>query len=161
MSEVLSPPVSKERKVRMARVQVADIGKLWDFIRPCILGALPPTVFETETVAANILKSLLLEELQCWFLYRREDGKPVIYAVATTCIDSDSISGNRNLLLYSLYGLQQPIGESVWTVGLTGLLKYKDRMLCQNLIAYTDQEDVVKRALSFGGDARFKLIRLG
>ena len=121
----------------LVKLQANDITSLWDILKPSIATSLPPAIRASDNTMNNILKALLSDSMQCWAFYKDEN----IVATVTTTILHDKPSGVRNLLIYSINGLER-IQENWWKVGMKTLNEYAKAVGASNIVGYTRLEYV-------------------
>jgi len=92
---------------------------------------------------ANILKSILLEELVVWAFMVKDVGTK--YLVSTSLF-IDPITGTRDLLIYSFSGLGE-VKQTDIMIGLRKLMKYAKNNKCTGIVAFVHDVDV-KRFLA-------------
>ncbi len=120
------------------------VSKMWDEIKPAIYESLSPVTGAREEIMNNILTAVLTEELSCWMSYQVVDGINVMDSFITTMFVYDAISGERNLLIYTLYGYMHIPDES-YSEGLEALIKYGRKHGCYNILLYTNNENILKQ----------------
>jgi len=126
-----------------------QVAERWDFIKPAIDNSLPLLADdESPDRMNNILESLLLNQMHCWVSY---NGKK-INGVVTTKIAFDDATKTNSLLLYSAYSFGDT-NKSDWIGGFETLSKFAKSIKCSKLIAYTDNEDIVRLFERLGGQS--------
>jgi hypothetical protein len=133
-----------------------QVSNYWPHIRNSIEQALPPVVGESPNKMGNILEQLLTGEMQCWVAFRKDVENEVVGFIITTVI-SDPCSKTRNLLIYSLCGLKLSRGLD-WIEGMEALRKFAKLMKCSRIVAYSDNQLILKVVEKLGGDTRYKFI---
>ena len=136
-----------------------DISKYWGGISEAISKSLPPFTINDKERMLVILKSLMSGIMQCWLLHEIEDDKITLYAIMTTEFSIDPASQTKNLLIFSLYGLQ-PAPSGLWEDGYKTLRLYAKVNRCQSIIAFTDVPEVLSIISKLGGDINTRLITL-
>ena len=146
----------------LLRLQPRDITKHWEGISDAISKSLPPITTASAERMTFILRSLIVEVMQCWVLCKpdAENDTTEMYAIITTEYAIDPGSGTKNLLIFSLYGLQ-PVPQELWRDGFSTLQKFAKTNDCEGIIAFTDVPAVVEIAKSIGGNTDTRLIILG
>jgi len=142
--------------VKLLPDQVSDN---WGEISGAIRQALPSFVANSDRSMVNILKSILADDMQCWILYSSDDARESIYAVLTTKIELDEISGSRCLLIYSFYATK-PLTNHLVISGFETLKKFASSVRCHKIIAYTNIPKMERLWESLGGIAETKLVEL-
>jgi len=142
----------------LLRLTPEQVSERWDSIKYGIYDALPPYSGEREELMNEILISILCERIICWLSYIIDDeGIKQVDGFVTTAIVTDPISKTRNLLLYTVMRYGNEIERS-WAEGHVALSKFGKSKNCENIIAYTNSNAVLKRAKAAGGDISYQLI---
>jgi len=121
-----------------------QIVSIWEKLRPLFLSNLiPKASYSPETIFA-VLQSLLTESMQLWAGVEEGEGKleERVFGFIATTIDTDSITQERNLLLYSLFAVRE-IPSLAWVAGIEILEEFKKQNKCKKLIAYTEVPEVI------------------
>lgn len=139
----------------LIRLLPEQIAFRWNIVKKAIVEASPPYADTSHEAMNNVLMSLLNGSLQCWISVM--EGKTD--AIVTTCIEEDIHSKTKNLLIYSLYGLEKLTGRS-WIEGLETLKKYALGEGCEAIIAITKEEKIARVVERFGGDASWRYLRI-
>ena len=142
--------------VKLLPDQVSDH---WDEISLAIRQALPPFVANSDRSMVNILKAILGGDMHCWILYSSDDTGESIYAVMTTKVEIDEISGTKCLLIYSAYA-NKPLVNHLVTSGFETLKKFASSERCFKIIAYTNIPKMGQLWESLGGVAETRLLEL-
>jgi hypothetical protein len=137
-----------------------QISNNWEFFAPLILEALPPSTRYSYGIGANVLRSILAGELVCWGIYwpSKEDGK--FHALVTTTEVHDAVSGQRNLLVYTLTGVLDLSDIDLWKTSIQTLLSHAQAIGCDAVTAYTSNRGIKAMIERLGGDAEFSFLEL-
>ena len=135
-----------------------QIASNWDFLKTCIVEDVPLERGSRINRNANMLNLLLIDEMQCWVDARTHEDKTEIRAVVITQFYGDNVSGNRNMLIYSLVGLNNAFDFKSWQKGLLVLLKYARGKGCNQVLAYSDNESVLTFVKRLGANTSQRLI---
>jgi len=128
-----------------------QIAKHWDEIKTHLETTLVPFVKVTPTMLNNIFEAFLAGRAQVWTSWKWDgDGQVKVYAMATTYIQIEPISGTRNLLIYSLSGYSF-IAEDLWREGIEVIRKFAIECKCANILAYSSVPRVLEIASMLGG----------
>ena len=146
----------REVLVKLTKEQVTDY---WEVIKPAIELSIPPTVKRTPDYMVNILWAILMEKIDCWVLLSKPDGGDM-YVIGTTAITIDEATGQRNLLIYSLYGMVDNVPKDVWLEGFESLRKQAKAMKCASITGLTNVKRVKQLVTMLGGDASFNLVKM-
>ena len=106
--------------------------------------------------------------MQCWFVYN--NGKPGVDAnktdlskdplgIIVTSIQPDFYTETKNLLIYSLWGVQR-INPDVWIDGLKYLKRFAKEKECFRVIAYTDLPNILSIVKKLGGNTSITFISM-
>jgi hypothetical protein len=126
-------------------------------VRFSIEQALPPTAPERRMMN-KVLEALLGGSLKAWALV--DNRTRTIVAVTTTAITVDVGTGEKNLLIYSLYGVVDRIGKDNWIEGFATIMKYAKDSGCMKIIGFT-KDDLIKRLVRhFKGDADWSFVSI-
>ncbi len=137
-----------------------NITQYWNAISESISKSLPPFTRHTTKRMDYILESLLKDSLQCWVLTDVDsDNRTILYALATTEIVIDQITQTKNLSIFSLFGLR-PVHPELWKSGFETLRKFAKFNRCDNIIAFTEFQNVVNIVEQLGGDTSIRLLKL-
>ncbi len=134
--------------LRMLPDQVKDH---WDEIKMAIYKSLPVYTGERSSLMNDILVSILTEQITVWVSYQMVDKVTVVDAIATTTFIHNEFSKTKNLLIYTLYGYSN-IPDASWIEGIDALSRYAKSEDCDHLIAYTDNQLMLKHARDFNFD---------
>lgn len=137
---------------RMLPEQVADH---WNFFAPVIERSLPPTVVNGRQRMANVLRSILMDELVVWSYGNLEELRYVV----TTLERTDPVSLTKDLLIYSFtgFGRVRPVDLRE---GFTLLSRFGKSRGCLSIIAYVDEPRVQKFLESQGARTDFTLVQM-
>jgi hypothetical protein len=134
----------------LVKMLPSQVGDKWDILSYAISQSLPPTVMHDEASVEkalnNIRLALLKGTMQAWIV---SEGNKV-QAVSTTAVTVDSISGERNLIIYTLFGYRK-MAISQWSAALDTLKHFAKTMGCSLICAFSDVERV--KEIASGLDA--------
>lgn len=134
-----------------------QVAKFWDVIKYAVEQSLPPIVSEHPDKMNRILASALSGQVDVWASYLRGEESIKFEGIALTRILYDDVSDTKNLLLYCIYGYNEP-DRSSWLEGLKALVKYAKAKRCLQIVAYTEFPRIVELARRFGGDTRYTFL---
>jgi len=133
-----------------------QISKFWPIVKYAVEQSLPPVVGEHPDKMNRILSSALCNHIDVWVSYTKgEDNK--FEGIVLTEILYDEASGTKNLLIYCLYGYDLVSNES-WMQGLVNLVKYAKAKQCNQIVAYTKEEVIIKLVKRLGGETDYTFI---
>tara|TARA_R100000808_G_C2131725_1_gene140795 strand:+ start:902 stop:1486 length:585 start_codon:yes stop_codon:yes gene_type:complete len=127
----------------MLKLLPQQVSDNWDEIKQAILLANPAQSYMTAERLNNVLKSILLEESQCWALcddLNPED--PKIHGICVTQIMMDNLADVRNLTIYALYSKKLLTGKMYLSLFLT-LSKFAKANSCHRVMAYTEVPKII------------------
>lgn len=136
-----------------------QISNHWDELSSAIKGSLPPFVADSDVCMINILKAALSGDLHCWIMYADNGTKTDIYAVITTMIWIDKITGTRDLLIYTFYATK-PLLKDLLLSGFETLRKFAADKNCYKIIAYTNVPEMESIVTMLGGVTDMKFVEL-
>ena len=91
--------------------------------------------------------------MNAWVVFDEEN----VYALATTSFVWEPIAMTKNLVLFSLSGLQTtPL--ALWTDAKSHLATYAAQQGCKNIIAYSNVPGVIVLAQREGADTQTHLL---
>lgn len=127
-----------------------QIARGWDEIKDAILEASPGPTGHVASRMNNILEDLLSERKKVWVSY---DDDEVIDGIIGTEIYVDRINGIRTLEIFAVKSL----GASVksWEDGQVALWRYAEYEKCKRIVAYTNNESIIKYLKKLGADVSF------
>lgn len=126
----------------------------WDEISRCIDEAVPPIASSAPDRNSRILESLLSGDMQAW-AYRRDNGN-IVYLALTTPL-YDPCSNTKSLLIYCLYGWLTP-GIDELREGFDVVSRFAKGLGCSRIVAYSDNEAVIKIAERIGAETKYRLL---
>jgi len=136
----------------LVRLLPEQASTIWHIISPMIEAALPPTSGDSSNRMNDILEAIIKNRMQCWIIKKVEGANDVkIYAVVTTVISKDVITGNSQLLIYSLYSVR-PMPIDILLEGVVGLRKFARSVGCDRVVAYSSNRRVLDMAKKVGGN---------
>lgn len=134
-----------------------QVAKFWDVIKYAVEQSLPPIAGEHPDKMNRILSSILCSKTECWASYRKEDNNTIFEGIALTKLLHDDASNTRNLLLYCIYGYEG-VDKNSWDEAFITLVKYAKFHKCNDIIAYSDIPEMIRRAEAIGGEAKYTFI---
>lgn len=137
---------ASEKKLMMLKLPADQISNMWNLFEYALWNSVPPGITPSEGFLANTLAACIAGDLQCWLSFqKRADNTREILGVVITYIDNDECSGDKNLLIYSLYGYGK-MPTRMWAEGMETLKKYAKGAGCKRILAFTSHENVMKIA---------------
>jgi len=136
----------------LIRMLPDQIAKWWIIegehgIKQMVEAALPPIAGDGDDRMNSILAMLLAGAMDCWAIMNEDQ---VIRGMLTTTFTFDSCTNTKNLLLYTLYTVEET-GPEDWKEGFDRISKWAAGHDCQNVVCYTQNEAIVNNALAVGG----------
>ncbi len=134
--------------MKFLRLLPEQIMAHWEGIKNCVWNALPPITYDSDETILRVQERLLTGRMQCW-IAAEDLNSVIIYAIATTQIIVDDISGEKNLLIFSLATLvDHP--ASLWEEAYEVLKRFAASRGCLKIVAYTCVPQVVLIAERLG-----------
>ena len=126
----------------LIRLMSSQVGNFWKEIRQTAAESIAWPINEEDY--ANILNGLESGKLQAWLAL--SESEKLLGVLLTTVIE-DIFLSKRSLLIYALKSFG-PSKELDWETGLEGLKKFAKASGCSQIIAYTNNERLVKRSMN-------------
>ncbi len=139
----------------LVKLTSEQVSKNWPAIRKAIEASLPPISVGAEDRMNRILEAIINDYAHCWFNYNKDDQLDV---VVVTSFLSDEITGIKNLFIFAMYGMMAE--RRSWLEGLKTLVRFARGHGCDQIVAYSDIDSVIKFVERVGGDGDFRLIRI-
>lgn len=136
----------------LIRLLPEQIASNWEFIKSQIVDNGPLENAQGVDRHINILESLLIGEMHCWVEAIDKDGKFLLRALLVTQILENGCAGVRNLLIYSFVGMLEAFTLKAWQRAFLTLAQFARKENCQNIIAYTSNQNMIRLAERFHGD---------
>lgn len=136
-----------------------QIANNWHLLVDGIKKGLQPLGVIEEGQLNDILETALTGQLQVWLLADTVEDGYKIKGIVTTCITIDPILGTRNLLMYSVYGIET-LHMKLWVDGLNTLKKFAQEEGCKGVSAFSNVPDVVKILGLLGANTSWYYISL-
>jgi hypothetical protein len=114
-----------------ARIE-GNFETLWYYIAQ----ALPPSSSHHALRKGNILRSLQSGNMQCWLGWEKNGAGYSLAAIATTAIVNDTVTGDRNLLIYS-FTYEKNFSPDAIVKHFETIKRFARVNKCMKVIAYT------------------------
>lgn len=144
---------------RCALAKGDHISKYLNVILETVLSTLPPQNLESPTLRANITGALVDGRLQVWQILGKvkDTGqwRPVGYG--TTSIRPDELSGQKSLLIYTLFSyavIKDEAYQDFWKV----IEAYGKDQGCVKVVLFTDNVRVLQMAESVGMETKWHMV---
>lgn len=95
--------------------------------------------------------------MQAWIMVADREPKPEICMIATTRWGQDAVTGEKHLVLFSLYGYE-PVGSEVLEDAFQTLARYARGGGASRILAYTCNPRVVELADQTGADTAWRFL---
>lgn len=142
--------------MKLLRLTSDQVMQYWTSIKRCIEESLPPTTNNIDDALLHVQEQLLVGSMQCWAAVDSPNS-PVIYGIATTKVVYDECTGDKNLLLFSVTTiLEHP--QTLWRDAYLALSKFAKSQGCNKLIAYSNNDIMIKIAQGLGADTEWVLL---
>lgn len=147
----------KEEAFLLLKILPEQVSDKWEVFAPLIELSLPPTVYNRRLRMANVLRSVLVGELQVWIYIDEQKNERFIMS---TVEQLDRVSLSKSLLIYSFTSLVGQLKPIELERSFEKLKTYAKSIKCQSIIAYVDDVRVKKFLESNGAKANFSLIQM-
>lgn len=135
-----------------------QVAKHWHKIKEAVvLGSADSVKIDETEKLNNILDKILVGSMICWISVDSKTNQ--IDGVITTTFLEDDISGEKNVLIYSLTSIGNSNMDS-WKEGLQTIQKYTKSIGCKRLIAYSKDPLICRFVESIGGSCDFRILEL-
>lgn len=135
----------------LVKLQKKDIIQHWDLLEQSFSHA--PNAEELKENIHFIMEQFLIGNIHAWITIRDDD---IIMFVITSFI-YDPIASGKSLLLYYVNAVQEP--EPIdWAEGIVTLKRYAKNEDCNQIIAYSQFESVIKKAEMLGADSNMRML---
>jgi hypothetical protein len=139
--------------ILMYKLLPEQVMAYWDDIKACIMAALPPYVGSNPDAITYIQEQLLVGTIECWAAF--EEKK--LCGVMTTQVIHDPISRTRNLLIYSIT-IVSGHSDELWQLAAEKMRAYATARKCNNIIAYSNNDQMIYIAEKLGADSSYRLL---
>ena len=124
-----------------------DIPNWWNVLAPMIEQSLPTWTDNHPSTMTNILHSLMLGTLKAWVITDKE--QKTLYGLGTTEMAYDEHSGERNLIIYTLFASER-VGLKMWLEAFNTISEYAKGKGCKNVSAFSNVPAAIKLAERLG-----------
>ncbi len=145
--------------VALIKMEPAQANRIWPDIAPGIAVAVPPTAGESVQMMTSVLARILDGDLVLWMICRTYDVNLDPLGHLTTVVVQDHITGQRNLLIYSLY-VWELLPDEIVKEGIEVLRRYAKGMNCAKVIAFTKEPRVEEMIRMAGGNSQVKFLEV-
>lgn len=133
----------------LVKLMPDQVARLWGLLRPLIEVSLPPLADpDSDMRMNNILSEALADNVHVW-VYRREEREVV--GVGSTMIQEDRATGNKDLLLYSVYVFPGATADE-WKDAFETIRRWALAKGCKRYVGYTKNPEMVGLLEKFGAD---------
>lgn len=145
----------------MLKLQPNVIGKFWDVISHALVQTTLPDQVVDENYLVDAAEKCISGLIQVWACYEDGGYPHKVGGFLFTSIVRGALSNQKNLLIAGIYlfGLKE---LTVWHDGYERLVKFAKGSKCNNIIFYTDNQDLLKIAKRFNGytELRYGIVPL-
>lgn len=138
-------------KIVISRLQPNAIHKVWSRLLYGIQQAAPVTNARTDEAYNNILAMLLSERAQCFVAYHPTQAgeAPNVLGFVITIIQTDTMSHDRYLFVYAMYGYQG-LSEEAWNALQDAVENFARQSSCIRLVGFTNNAKILQQCLQRG-----------
>ena len=122
-----------------------QVSMYWPAIEEGIKKSLSTRTMWTQQGVKNMLIGLMTGQIDCRFLISSD----IIYGFVITRVIEDPITGDKNLLIYSLYSSNR-IPQEIWLEGAKELREDAYARGCTKVVAYSSEPRVLEMAKKLG-----------
>ena len=146
----------------LIRLMPEQVSASWEVMRSHIMRSMPPTVRGDQTIPVAILKSILAEKAIMWAMCSDATGEQVNGLVLTSHF-IDPISEHKSLVIYAMVSVNPKVRlkDPDFRDIIDTLRKFAVGRDFHNIIAFTEQTNVVRLAQRIGSKNRYFFIEFG
>jgi hypothetical protein len=134
-----------------------QVSAYWDSIKHGIEQSCPSDIMLSPESLNKYLIALMSGQLQCWMLTERTDEGIKYFGNCISKIVTDDITGNKVLLLTSLY-LYETASDELWLGAFNSLKDFGLANGCKKITAYTKNPRVLQRSEQFKFDVAWHVV---
>lgn len=147
-------------KLGLERLTPDQVNLMWPQLRPAIRASLPPSeVSDGPGAMNNVLVAIMHGTLQVWIATQRTEGSVRVFGGVVTQMTAPTVTGPRNLWLYSLFIHELPPTQLIGKM-LDTLKDYARENGCRGIFAITNNDVIRKLVDHLHGDTDYRLVRL-
>ena len=140
----------------LVKMMPEQVMHYWDNIKEALKGTLPPYVTDSPDKMMKIQAGFLGELVQCWVSV---NDKPDVVGFVVTRVLYDDFTDSTNLLIISIYTFEKSTKED-WLGGFETIRKFAKGRGCDKIIAYTNEDKILKVVEMFGGVAEYTFVSI-
>jgi len=125
-----------------------QVSNSWEYIRHGIEATKPAMLKLTDEGYRNILKNLLVGNLQCWAIVEPSE-EDSFYGFFLTTIAEDYVSGTRFLNVYDLFSFK-PFKPGTFEECVAVGVEFAKANKCSTITAYSDIPTIISLAKKCG-----------
>lgn len=138
----------------LVKLDQEQIVKYWDYINFALKESLPGGFGKIKDYTSQILESLLIDQMQCWFLLKEIPNDFELLACVVTKSTLDPPTQIRLFTVFSIYGYDATQLD-LWREAYEKLLKYAKDTGHNCLDAYFDDPQILSVIKHFGWKTRY------
>lgn len=142
----------------LIRLMPEQIAANWEFLKHQVVDSGPMETLGNDERFNNILNALLIDDMQCWVEAISDEKGFHIQGIALTQILTNDIAGVKNLLIYSMVGVEELFDLEKWNRGLLTLAQFARKNGCQNILAYSNNPRILRLAERFKANTSQRVI---
>lgn len=137
-----------------------QVNLMWPQLEAAIKASLPPSeVTDAPGAMNNVLVAVMKGELQVWIATKRTEGSCYVYGGAVTQVTQPTVTGVRNLWIYSLFIHELPPAPLVGKI-IEELREFARVNGCKAIFALTNNPVIEKLVKHLSGTTDYRLVRL-
>jgi len=139
----------------LQRMLPEQVSNNWEFFAPVLERSLPPLVINGRQRMANVLRSILMDELVVWLYGNKQELRYVISTVERV----DPVSLTKDLLIYTFTGFGNVKSVDL-TEGFELLSRFGKSRGCLSVVAYVDEPGILRLLERLGAKTNFNLVQM-
>lgn len=142
--------------IQIVKLTPDQVAEHWPYIRKGLEKTQPVTFHMTAESLRNILKNMLMMNIQCWAVLESDDPDP-FYGFILTTIYIDWVSESRFLNIYDVFSFK-PFKTGMLESAYKGIEEFARTNNCPKIMAYTKLPYIVQLAERFGFNSDCRLL---
>lgn len=145
--------------IKLIRMLPDQAAHYWPILSKGFMSSLPPGVVPSDVVVNNLLIGVMRKNYDCWIVKAERNSKEKAVAGAITQVTIEPTTGQRTLLIYSLYA-RTMLSKEEWKEAFDLLSQVAAKNKCVRISGYTMNESIVSIVNSLGGNCDMRVVEL-